>query len=317
MRFLITAAGSGPSVSVIKAIKRSRLTASAFVLATDMSPDSAGLFLADKSAVTPAVTHPEYPEVLVDLCERHGVDLLIPILDLEVPVIGSMKASLEGKGIKVAIDPPTVTTVALDKDQAVRRCTEIGIQVPPTWARRSEVPPDRYPIIGKPRKGTGARGHVRLDDPTHVPPVTFSEDDVIWQQFVGGNEFSIDMWGRPESSLFTAVPRWRRRIRDGQMVFGETVDDADLLDFARSVALAFEITEVSCLQVIRDARGEIFFVELNPRYGTGVSLSIAAGVHFPALQWFASHDPGRLEAIPRDFKAGLKMIRYWEEYFYT
>lgn len=285
------------------------------MLATDMSQDSAGLFLADSAALTPSVGHEDYAGELLRLCETHEIDLVIPILDLEVPVVGSLISQLELLGTRVAVDPPTVTSVALDKGLSIAKCVEAGVQIPPTWEHLGEVPHDQYPIIGKPRMGTGARGIVKVASPSSAP--TLRDDGLLWQKFVAGPEYSIDMWGSAATSLFTAVPRWRRRIRDGQMVFGETVHDDDLIAFARNVADSFGVAQVSCLQVIRGEDEQLYFVELNPRYGTGVSLSIAAGVHFPALQWYHAHRPERLAEVPRRFTAGTKMIRYWEEHYFS
>ncbi len=39
---------------------------------------------------------------------------------------------------------------------------------------------------------------------------------------------------------------------------------------------------VSCAQCIKNEKG-IFFIEMNPRYGTGVSLACGAGINMPLL----------------------------------
>jgi carbamoyl-phosphate synthase large subunit len=315
MRFLVTAGGAGPSVSVIKAIQRHPLTETAFVVGVDMSMDSAGCHLADASALVPAADDPDYADAVLDVARRHDVDMVIPILDLEVPVLGSRSSDFESRGIHVAVDPPQVTTTALDKRRAAERCDEASILQPERWEAPEHIPTDRYPIIGKPVRGTGSRGSIVLESAGALRPGV-PREGIIWQQFVAGQEFSIDYWGDPAGALFVAVPRWRRRVRDGQMVFGETMDDQDLLDMARNVATAFQTTQVGCLQVMRDTDGALYFIELNPRYGTGVSLSIEAGIHFPYLQWLRAFRPEELSNTPMVYKSGLKMIRYWEEHYY-
>jgi carbamoyl-phosphate synthase large subunit len=314
MRFLVTAAGAGPAISVIKAIKRLPQTEQAHVVAVDMTRDSAGLHLADESVLVPAANSPDFSEVVLEIALAHSIDLVIPILDLEVPVLGAARSSFVDHGITVAIDTPEVTTRALNKRKASELCRASGIRQPEDWAHPQDAPADAYPIIGKPIHGTGSRGSILVSTPgDHAPE---GDGPMIWQRFIEGPEYSIDMWGDPRSELFVAVPRWRRRVRGGQMVFGETVDDADLLQFARSTALAFQTTEVACLQVIREGDGHLSFIELNPRYGTGVSLSIAAGVPFPFLQWLRAFQPERLAEQSLGYEPGLQMIRYWEEHFY-
>jgi carbamoyl-phosphate synthase large subunit len=314
MRFLVTAGGAGPAISVIKAIQRQPLTEGAFVVGVDMSMDSAGCHLADASALVPAAADPDYADAVLEVAARHDVGMVIPILDLEVPVLGARRVDFESRGIHLAIDPPDVTTTALDKRLAADRCDEASIKQPERWKRLEEIPADCYPIIGKPARGTGSRGSIVLESAESMGRV--NSEDLIWQRFVAGQEFSIDYWGDPAGNEFVAVPRWRRRIRDGQMVFGETVGDQTLVDVARRVATAFHTTQVGCLQVMRVADGTVYFIELNPRYGTGVSLSVEAGVHFPYLQWLRAFRPEEISDDLLRYESGIKMIRYWEEHYY-
>ena len=67
--------------------------------------------------------------------------------------------------------------------------------------------------------------------------------------------------------------------------------------------------------MIRDAAGRLAFVEINPRYGTGVSLSIHAGVDFPRLQWLSARAPEAITPAMLRFRPGVGMIRYWEEIY--
>jgi carbamoyl-phosphate synthase large subunit len=313
VRFLVTAAGAGPSISVIKAIKRHPLTSGAFVAATDVTRDSAGYHLADVGVEVPPASDAGFPDAVLQVAERHGVELVIPILDLEVPVLGAWKEQFSEQGIVIAVDPPETTARMLDKREAARLCDIAGIRHPGSWLDLADAPDDEYPLIGKPVRGTGSRGAVVIEEPGQ--PVLGSAD-MIWQRFVTGPEYSIDLLGDPASDQFVAVPRWRRRIKDGQMVFGETVADPDLLEYARSTAAAFGTKQMGCLQVIRDGENNLYFIEFNPRYGTGVSLSIEAGVHFPFLQWLTAFEPDRMSALDSSFEDGLRMIRHWEEIYY-
>ena len=61
--------------------------------------------------------------------------------------------------------------------------------------------------------------------------------------------------------------------------------------------------------------GALYFVEMNPRYGTGISLSIAAGIEFPRLQWLAHYDPDAITPDMLKFRANVEMLRYWEEVY--
>jgi carbamoyl-phosphate synthase large subunit len=312
MRVLVTAAGSGPGVAIVKALRRME-GEEPFVLAVDMNPDAAGLYLAHAWELVPAPTSEAFVERLLELCRGYSINMVIPIFDTETPVLSVQRQRFRAEGIQVAVNPPLCIRNANDKVLSFEVCQTAGILQPQRFASPGEAPAHAYPLLGKPIFGVGARGIIYLDsEETPLSRGTIMES-YIWQRFIQGQEFSIDTFGDPDSEAFVAVPRFRRLVRAGQMVKGHTCADPDLIDAARSICRAFGTTDVGCVQVIRAADGAIYFIEINPRYGTGVSLSIHAGVNFPRLQWLSAFAPEQITPEMLQFKPGVEMLRYWEE----
>ena len=210
------------------------------------------------------------------------------------------------------MNPLETLEISNDKVRSYETCEAAGIGQPERFESPADAPADAFPLIGKPTHGVGARGIVHLASKNDPVP---DDEPRLWQRFITGDEFSIDTWGDPTTDRFVAVPRHRREVRAGQMVQGDTRDEPDLLEFARKSCAAFGIRDVACVQVIRDASGQLYFVEMNPRYGTGISLSIAAGIEFPRLQWLAHHEPDAITPEMLRFRAGVEMLRYWEEVY--
>jgi carbamoyl-phosphate synthase large subunit len=313
-RVLVTGAGAGPGVAVIKALSRSNHDGE-FVLGVDMSRRAAGLYLADDFELIPAAGSDEFVPRLLELASKHSLNMIIPILDVEAAVVATHRSAFESRGIMVAANSSDCIANCHDKRRAYSICETSGIAQPRRFDSPDQAPKELFPLIGKPAMGVGARGIVLLENPAHSPPKSTHQSEYVWQQFVRGEEYSIDTFGAPSASYFVAVPRLRRVVRSGQMVQGSTMDDPALLAFAAQVCSAFRTTDVCCIQVIRAAGGELHFVECNPRYGTGISLSIAAGVDFPRLQWLARVAPQEITATMTQFKPGLEMLRYWEEIY--
>lgn len=319
MRVLVTAAGAGPGTAIVKAIARGAAGMSEvprFVVGVDMGADAAGLYLGDAGELVPAAKDPAYVDRILEVCRKHGVNMVIPIFDLETPVFARARERFAAEGIHLALNPLGCVEAANDKVRSFEVCAAAGIRQPERWASPAGAPASAFPLLGKPTQGVGSKDMVLLEDAsTPIPPGT-PVDQLLWQRFVRGPEYSIDTFGHPDHGPFVAVPRHRELVRAGQMVKGATSGDADLATFAAAVVRAFDVRDVSCLQVIREEKsGELFFVELNPRYGTGISLSIAAGVPFPLLEWLSHFDPGAIGPEMLRWKAGLKMIRYWEEVY--
>lgn len=316
MRVMVTAAGAGPGVSVVKAIRRLNLPGT-FVLAVDVSEHAAGLYLADGAELVPPATAPEFADAILGLCRKHDIAMIIPIFDTETPVFAAHRDAFAAEGVHLAMNSPECIAASNDKRRSYEVCARAGIRQPDRFNELRDVPADAWPIIGKPASGVGAKGIVVLEGPDAPVLADDSADSYLWQRFIRGREYSIDTWGIAGSDRFVAVPRWRRRVRAGQIVHGVTVGDPDLLDFAGRVCTAFGVSDATCLQVIRsDDDGDLYFVELNPRYGTGISLSIAAGVPFPLLQWLAAFEPDAITPQMLSFRPGVEMLRYWEEIYF-
>jgi carbamoyl-phosphate synthase large subunit len=313
MRVLVTSAGAGPGVAVVKAL-RSTAEPQSFVLAVDMSPRAAGLYLAHQCALVPSARDPEYGDRLLKLAREHGIGMIIPIFDTETPVLARERERFASAGIHVAVNPLASVLRANDKMESYHVCAAAGISQPQRFDHPYGAPPECYPLLGKPFQGVGSKGMIRLaapgDLPSGIDPAQF-----LWQEWVEGQEFSIDTFGDPDSEGFVAVPRLRRVVKAGQMVDGETVADLELEAFARATCRAFGVRDVCCIQVIRGSAGRLSFVEINPRYGTGVSLSIHAGVNFPRLQWLSAYAPGVINQAMLCFRPGVGVIRYWEEIY--
>lgn len=317
MRVLVTSAGAGPAIAIIKAIKRSASGDSNFVVAVDANAASAGLFLADAQELIPRSDSAQYIPRLLEVCLKFDVQLLIPILDLETPVVAANVSEFERIGVAVAVNSPECLARCNDKIRSSEVCARSAITQPRTFLRRSDIPTDCFPIVAKSICGTGSVGQYLFAHPEELAAASIDDRSVIFQEFVSGTEYSIDTFGEATNPYFVAVPRERRKVKGGQTVHGIVTDDDALKEYARRCCHAFGITDVSCIQVIRDKGGVFYFIEINPRYGTGVSLSIAAGVDFPRLQFSALLAPYALPNIARSLTPGVQMVRYWEEIFLT
>ena len=132
------------------------------------------------------------------------------------------------------------------------------------------------------------------------------------QHHVNGIEYTIDTISDQNGRILAAAPRERIVVKSGQSVKGRTTKDKRLIEYGKGISSKFGIKWVACSQCkVTDDR-KIFFIEINPRYGTGVSLSIGAGLNIPLLQIkLALGMPIKKEEL--DFTDNFYMIRYWEE----
>jgi carbamoyl-phosphate synthase large subunit len=241
--------------------------------------------------------------------------MAIPVLDAEAFQFAKRRADFESRGVFPAVNSLACLNDAHDKHRAFEVCRQAGITQPERFDSPDAAAPNAFPLIGKPLFGDGSKGLLVLEEPQSPLLPGIDVSSYIWQQYIRGKEYSIDTFGAPASPYYVAVPRYRRLVRDGQMVQGYTDDDPSLIDFACRICTAFGTSDIGCIQAIRDDNGDLFFIEINPRYGAGISLSLEAGVNFPHLQWLAHAAPEAITPEMTRFRPGVEMLRYWDAVF--
>jgi carbamoyl-phosphate synthase large subunit len=173
--------------------------------------------------------------------------------------------------------------VILDKLALAQRCAGV-VRVPRTELLGPAIDPASwtYPLIIKPRTGSGSRGIVSVGSAAGLAALDRSPALLV-QEFLPGEEYSIDVLADASGHVIASVPRLRARVDSGVSVGGRSVHDPELIAFGRIVAEATGITYVANVQCKRDADGRPALLEVNPRMPGTLGLTIASGVDMPRL----------------------------------
>ncbi len=133
-----------------------------------------------------------------------------------------------------------------------------------------------FPLFVKPRDGSSSINAFRVNDPDELRVCLRSVKNAIVQDYVQGDEYTVDCFLDFEGNVVTIVPRLRIATRGGEISKGRIVKDkAIIAEVKRLLTLLKPIGPVT-VQCIRTGRG-IEFLEINPRFGGGAPMSILAG----------------------------------------
>jgi carbamoyl-phosphate synthase large subunit len=141
-----------------------------------------------------------------------------------------------------------------------------------------------YPCFVKPFHGSGGTASAKIHNEQelrgHIH--TFGGGRLFVQDYVPGREYTIDVYRTRDGEVKTIVPRQRLIVRSGEVDNGVTIDNRKLIDATmKLVNLIDGLWGVFCCQC-RLAKGDQpYFFEINPRFGGGATLSIAAGANLP------------------------------------
>lgn len=135
------------------------------------------------------------------------------------------------------------------------------------------------------------------------------------QEYIEGTEYTVDVMLDFKGNIKTIVPRMRIETRAGEVSKGVTKKDAVIINAVEEVVNKLP-QPVGCLtlQCFKKINGDITFIEINPRYGGGIPLSIQAGANFPL--WTIQAAKGEVFNVQDySWKENLTMLRYDEAVF--
>jgi carbamoyl-phosphate synthase large subunit len=231
----------------------------AFTIAADPSPLAPAQYAADLRVAPPRIDDPGYVPFLQRLVEEHNVGAVVPLTDLDLEVLASADLPAFVPSAQVARD-------TFDKYAAHELLTRHGLPSPPTVLPPEQ--PESYPVMVKPRQGSGARSiHPAADREEMEFFIRYVKEPVMVQRLMQGPEFSIDILSDLDGRCLNAIPRTMLESRGGESIKGQVIKDDELIELGRSVAETLGFRGPSTVQAFRDAEIGLGITDVNTRFG--------------------------------------------------
>jgi carbamoyl-phosphate synthase large subunit len=291
---------------------------SPFILGIDCDPSAPAAYLVDKFYQVPRCTEPEFLEAVCHICCQHGVLLVVPTIDPELPIYAAHSEEFKRLGTTVAVSHPDVVAIAADKVKThswlVKNCFGRVQQSFP-----QEVLQDaeqwRFPVVLKPRWGSASFGVQIVPSPEVLEALSKNRSDLIVEECAAGCEYTINVLANRNGKPVCAVPHLRLEVRAGEISKGITCKHELLIEMAKKIVSALPGAYGALnIQCFVDAIGAVRITEINARFGGGYPLAYRAGADFPRwileelLQISSSGSPDNWEG-------GLTMLRYDDAVF--
>jgi carbamoyl-phosphate synthase large subunit len=281
------------------------------IIAIDMRPDfSAACALSDAAFRVPPCGQPEYIPFLRSLCQREGVDLLIPTIDTELSALALLRHDLHQIGTRVIVSTSDVVDLARDKWRTATELPRLGIRTPRT-AKVAEFDADgegwEWPLILKPVSGSSSIG-VQIVARDELRNLALDENLIVQERLVG-QEYTINLFFDQAGVLRCAIPHLRVETRAGEVSKGETARNGGLQDMALRLGKVLSGARGPlCFQAIVDSSGIPTLFEINARFGGGFPLAHKSGARFS--RWLLEEAAGLPSSANDDWQSGIRMLRY-------
>lgn len=255
--------------------------------------------------------------------EKH-IDLIIPLQDEATVIAASLKTLYPD--MKVIVSLPIAAVTCFDKylfsEYIKAKFNDLYIPTLYIGYNKSRQSTNEYdielPVIIKPIFGFGSRKNIIANTESEVFDIIQKLDkdgEYILQTFVYGKEYSVDCYFNPSGEYVDSVVRERLLTFNGEVITSTTIDFDKLRELAKQVGETLGIIGVCNMQFIVTPEDKIYIIEINARFGGGVTLSIAAGLDMISLI-YKDYLGGDYKYMPNSWKRGMLLERAFRDFYF-
>ncbi|WP_244834809.1 ATP-grasp domain-containing protein [Clostridium sp. BJN0001] len=320
MNLLLTSIGK--RVQLIKHLKKNFK-----VIGADAGELNAGRYFADKFYKIPKANEDTYINMLLKICKEEDIKVLIPLYEGEFEKLSEARKEFKNIGTLLLLSSKEILDICKDKKKTYTFFKNSDIKLPKVY-NDEEIEGlihnnnfDKLKFIIKPRDGMGSSSVFKAENKTELIFFKNYVKNCIVQEFISGDEYTVDVLVDFKGNPIYIVPRKRIEIRSGEVVKSATIKDKQIIDMTLKVIKKLnelrdkdEVSSVGPLtiQFIKTFDQKLFLLEINPRFGGGVPLSFEAGANYG--QKIFDMVMEKKSEYCRDFNEKI-MIRYEEAVF--
>lgn len=309
----------GRRVELMRAFKKAyqQLNITGKIVGTDVDPLAPALQVVDKAYIVPPISHSEYLDALIKICERERISLIFPLIDPDIPFLACHRQTLERTGAKVVVVSEQAATITRDKWLTYQFLRALEVPTPRSWLPEDikNINPE-FPLFIKPRSGSASKQTFKINNEQELSFFLNYVTNPIVQEYLPGPEITNDVICDLEGNVLAVVSRQRIEVRGGEVAKGKTIYNKEIIQHCLTIAQGLKaIGPITVQCILRE--GEPCFTEINARFGGGVPLALKAGV--PVAQWFLCIAAGLPYEVPPlgTYKVGLYLTRFDESFFIT
>lgn len=309
----------GRRVSLIRQFLKAHndLGLSGSLFTTDLKTNAPASHVTDHFIQAPRIDSPDFIPFLLDMCKRQQIGLLFPLIDTELLPIASNAQAFRDIGTTPVVSDVETIKISMDKRTTSDFFSGAGVMVPTLLGIEEVLLSDDavFPLMLKPARGSGSVGVTKIKNREELRFFSSYVDDAMVQEFIEGDEFTLDILSDFSGNVRCVVPRLRMETRAGEISKGKTVKNRAVMEAGARVVSKLP-GAVGCItvQCFLTSSGDTKFIEINPRFGGGAPLAIEAGADYP--RWLMEMHLGRTPDISMDgWQDGLTMLRYDDAIF--
>ena len=314
------------------------------LLVGDADSEAVGRYLHSNFVQLPKAKDEGFIESVLSICEKHNIQVILPLVTRELFLLAKAKDLFAQKGISILVSSPEAVEIANNKAACYQYLCSKGIAVPKFYIANTkeefihaafELGHPQLDFCFKPSFSNGSRGFRIVSDSIDESSQLFDNKpyntyiayplalsilsskpfpQLLVTEYLPGEEYSVDcLADHGKASL--VVPRLREKMVNGISVKGRFIEDASIIDYCTRIIEAVGLHGNIGIQVRKKASGEPLLLEINPRVQGTIVAALGAGVNLPLLA--VKNELGiRIEPDELNVRWGTHFTRYWTEVFH-
>ncbi len=318
VNILVLGVGGNVSQGILKSLGRSNLTCR--IIGACVSPLALGLYVADKSYVSPMANDDHFIDWLIDTCKREGVQAILSGVEPVLNVIAKYEKFIYSQtGAVCIVSSSEQLAIASNKFTTCQWLENNGFNFPKYAMAGDEMAIKKlseevsYPLIAKPCIGRGARGIINIYNLVDLTYASGLSNYVI-QEYIGDpeSEYTVgcfcDKIGQVRGTI-----AMRRDLLEGTTYRAEVVDIPELKFEAERIVSALRPVGPCNLQFRISSLGKPVCFEINLRFSGTTPLrayfgfnDVEAAIRHYVLGEYIENLPLITEGVA---------LRYWNEMY--
>lgn len=276
---------------------------------------STALEVADEGVVTPIIYDKNYISFILDYCKKNNIEALISLFDIDLPILAQAKELFQKEDIRLIVSDYEVTQICNDKWRTYQFLLQNQLNTPKSFIKLQEAENSlsenliQFPLIVKPRWGMGSISIFKAENEEELrvfykkvkrelmenylkyESQIDSENTVIIQEFLNGQEYGLDIINDLEKKYVTTFVKKKIAMRSGETDGAITVQSDIIEKTGKKIANSLghiANLDTDCFMIA----GKPYILEMNCRFGGGYPFSHLAGANLPKaiINWISQND---------------------------
>ncbi len=249
----------------------------------------------------------KYLKSLLSCVKKKKINLIIPCTNYDLKILSKAKKSFNKLHCKILVSSYSLINKLLDKSKTSILCKLNNIKTPKIYYSLNEIKNKNKRFIKKQKIGFSSKNIKKI---SNIKNRDFDKNYII-QEFIHGDEIHFDILNDLNGNFVDCCAKKKLMMHDGETYQAEILKSEKYHELGKTISEKIRhVGNLDC-DAIETKKGEIFFIDFNPRFGGGYPFTHYSGKNFISLilnNFNRKHLKKKYRSKKQIFTKGLEIL---------